>query len=271
MSSIITFLCLLILGYVFKVSGFLLKTDADAIRKLVFNVCLPCMAFKAMHGSALKSSFLLIICGVVLLHVLGYVLFRLSNGRLKDVVFAGWAGNTAFIGYPIVEGLFGLDGLSRGVIFDQTNTVMIILLWMQKGIKSIFSPPLVGAFLGLLLHNMAIPVPMSDAISMLASVTSPLAMIYTGYVLQMDWDVRVLPALFLKFLVLPLLAMAVSSLLNLPLLDRDVMVVQSSMPTMVVSIIYGEQMGLDTAFLSKAVVISTLIYPLSFLLWNALL
>jgi len=76
------------------------------------------------------------------------------------------------MGYPVVEGLFGAEGLSRAVVFDQSNTIMVILLWLQKGMKSVFSPPLVGAMLGLLLKFVKIPTPFMDVISMLAKTTS---------------------------------------------------------------------------------------------------
>ena len=271
MDSIITFLVLLVLGYLLKGTGVLSKRDADTIRKLVFNVCLPCMAFQAMRSSTLDSTFILIAVVVVVLHVLGYLIFRFSNKSLGEVVFAGWAGNTAFMGYPIVESLLGPEGLSRAVVFDQANTIMIILVWLQKGIKSILSPPLLGAIFGILLKRVQIPVPFMDAVSMLAKATSPLAMIYTGCILTLEWDHRVLPALLVKFFLLPATACALSKLMGLPLIDHQVVVLQSSMPTMVVSTIYGEQLGLDTAFLSKTVVLSTLLYPLSFVLWSNLL
>jgi len=95
------------------------------------------MAFQAMYSSTFNSSFFLIAALVGLLHIVGYVSFRLSKKSLKEVVFAGWAGNTAFMGYPVVEGLFGAEGLSRAVVFDQSNTIMVILLWLQKGMKSV--------------------------------------------------------------------------------------------------------------------------------------
>lgn len=271
MDSIITFLILLVLGYLLKIIGFLSQADADTLRKFVFNVCLPCMAFQAMYSSTFNSSFFLIAALVGLLHIVGYVSFRLSKKSLKEVVFAGWAGNTAFMGYPVVEGLLGAEGLSRAVVFDQSNTIMVILLWLQKGMKSVLSPPLVGAMLGLLLKFVQIPTPFMDVISMLAKTTSPLAMIYTGYILTLEWDYRVIPALLVKFFILPALAWGFSSLMGLPLIDQSVVILQSSMPTMVVSTIYGEQMGLDTSFISKAVVLSTVLYPLSFVLWTGLI
>jgi len=58
------------------------------------------MAFQAMYSSTFNSSFFLIAALVGLLHIVGYVSFRLSKKSLKEVVFAGWAGNTAFMGYP---------------------------------------------------------------------------------------------------------------------------------------------------------------------------
>jgi len=42
--------------------------------------------------------------------------------------------------------------------------------------------------LGLLLKFVKIPTPFMDVISMLAKTTSPLAMIYTGYILTLEWD-----------------------------------------------------------------------------------
>jgi len=83
MDSIITFLILLVLGYLLKKIGFLSQADADTLRKFVFNVCLPCMAFQAMYSSTFNSSFFLIAALVGLLHIVGYVSFRLSKNRLR--------------------------------------------------------------------------------------------------------------------------------------------------------------------------------------------
>jgi len=86
-----------------------------------------------------------------------------------------------------------------------------------------------------------IPTPFMDVISMLAKTTSPLAMIYTGYILTLEWDYRVIPALLVKFFILPALAWGFSSLMGLPLIDQSVVILQSSMPTMVVSTIMGNK------------------------------
>jgi len=104
-----------------------------------------------------------------------------------------------------------------------------------------FSPPLVGAMLGLLLKFVKIPTPFMDVISMLAKTTSPLAMIYTGYILTLEWDYRVIPALLVKFFILPALAWGFSSLMGLPLIDQSVVILQSSMPTMVVPPFMGNK------------------------------
>jgi len=101
-----------------------------------------------------------------------------------------------------VEGLFGAEGLSRAVVFDQSKYYNGHPAMAAERDESVFSPPLVGAMLGLLLKFVKIPTPFMDVISMLAKTTSPLAMIYTGYILTLEWDYRVIPALLVKILYL---------------------------------------------------------------------
>jgi len=66
------------------------------------------MAFQAMYSSTFNSSFFLIAALVGLLHIVGYVSFRLSKNRLRRLFsLDGW--KHCLHGYPVVEGLFGAE------------------------------------------------------------------------------------------------------------------------------------------------------------------
>jgi len=48
---------------------------------------------------------------------------------------------------------------------------------------------------------------------------------------------------------------------------RSAFILQSTMPTMVASVVYGAEVGLDVKQLSRNVVVSTLLFPLTILFW----
>ncbi|NPV87993.1 AEC family transporter [Coprothermobacteraceae bacterium] len=271
MAVIVSLLLLIALGYVLRAYRILDAADGKTLYKLIFDIALPALAFQAMYLSTFDRGLVAIAAGVLILHVLGNALFRVAPPRLKEVVFAGWLGNTAFMGYPIVQMIYGQEALVKAVVYDQTNIALVILLWIGRDWKSLLRAPFIGMALGFLLHNVPLPSVVLDAIRMVASLTSPLAMIYTGFNLNVNWVSRVVPAAVMKLAVLPAIGLAVAKTFGLPQLDASVFVLQAGMPTMVASVIFGQELRLDTSFLSKAVVMSTIVYPLALWFWQVLL
>ena len=72
-------------------------------------------------------------------------------------------------------------------------------------------------------------------------------------------DGRVWGAVALRLLLAPALAWNVASLVGLTDLLRNVVILQASMPTAILPIVYAREFGSNVGFLSRAVLLSTLL------------
>ena len=63
--------------------------------------------------------------------------------------------------------------------------------------------------------------------------------------------------------------MALALTLVLPVAGdiRSAFILQSAMPSLVVGVVYGAEIGLDVKRLSQNIVVSTLLFPLTILFW----
>ena len=130
--------------------------------------------------------------------------------------------NLGFMGYPVCETLFGGQSLFYVTLINipfglLVFTVGIYLLRpdiiTQYDLKRILNPGLFASLIGLLFFfcNFTIPHPISDSLSLLGSVTTPLAMIVIGSLLatlpaeSLFGDLRIWFISAARLIIIPLL------------------------------------------------------------------
>lgn len=176
------------------------------LSSLITKLALPCLIMDSMGGTAsveqLKSCGILLVLAVGTLAVeflLGQIGYRLagrgSSGRILrfGMVFT----NFTFMGIPVVEALYGSQGVFYFVVF--LVPIRIVYYSLAKAmlspagersgkqtalqhVKGWFSPPVTAVFLGLLLYitGWRLPSVLSDVIHSVGSVCSPLGMLLCG-------------------------------------------------------------------------------------------
>lgn len=267
MSPIFTLILIVAVGILLRRLHVLSTGDAATIRKFVFNVSLPALTFISLYSNPIPLKALWIIPGVVAIQAVGFLAFRLVPARHREMVFSGFLGNTGFMGYPVVQAILGQAQLPVAVIYEQTHSFIVFSTWIHKNLRSFVNPPLVAMLLALVLKPFLLPQFFTDACRLVGNSTSPIAMLFVGLNVEMDFNWRSLLPAGIKLLLVPGMALALTLVLPISGNIRSAFIIQSAMPTMVASVVYGAEIGLDVQELSRNVIVSTLLFPLTILFW----
>jgi len=267
MSPVFTLILIVVVGILLRRFHVLSTQDATSIRKFVFNVSLPALTFISLYSNPIPMKALWLIPGVIVIQAVGYLTFRLVPVRYRETVFSGFLGNTGFMGYPVVQAILGQEALPLAVIYEQTHSFMVLSIWVHKNARSFINPPLVAMLLALVLKRAPLPQFFTDACKLVGNSTSPLAMLFVGLNVELDFNWRALIAAGIKLALVPAMALALTLVLPVAGDIRSAFIIQSAMPTMVASVVYGAEIGLDVQKLSRNVVVSTLLFPLTILFW----
>jgi len=290
---LLSFIFIILLGYLAKDRIFK-KEDKEIFSKFVFNFSLPSLVFSSLYTNSIQGSFWKIIIGVWIIGIIVSIMvliigkfLKLPNPTLGSFFLISFCGNVTYMGYPIIEKVFNSEGLIYGIIYDQLGLIpmiytygIIILQFLTMGNKINFklalkrllvNPPLWGLVLALMLRNISIPNYIIDATKTLGRVTSPMMMFLLGLSLEKSSKNSHYLALFVgiafKLLFLPYIANQVNHLLGIGGIGGKVMILQSAMPAMLLTLVLSIQYGLDYTFSSQAIFYSTLLSIVTLNFW----
>lgn len=205
-SIILLFLCLFIGIGLQKVKAFP-KNTHTVLNQYVLWVALPAMALYYLPKVDLGFDLLFPASVAWISFGLAYLFFNFLGKRLGwsrkligCLILTGGLGNTSFVGIPVIEALFGKEGLKTLIIVDLPGTFIVLstLGILVAGAysketqstsfirKIVVFPPFIAFFIGLLMAilNIDFPVELSETLKNLAATVSPIALISVGFQLK---------------------------------------------------------------------------------------
>jgi predicted permease len=267
--------------------GTLKKVDVQPFIDLIVYVAGPCLIFASIARSDINLTDFTTIAGAALAIVLvmtsvALLIFKLTRSDKKGLYLPLVFGNTSYLGYPVALFAFGMAGLSRAVVFDMINSLVIFSLGIyivhQKNeIREAFKIPLLHAVVvGLAFNLLHIPVPdvIFTPIEMIGMITIPLALLVLGYKLTeiklTAVKVAVLASVF-RILGGFLVALAIIELLSIDGMVRDIILLQAAMPSAVMGMILAAKYDRDASLVASVVLITTVLSLISIPLILAML
>jgi hypothetical protein len=188
--------------------------------------------------------------------------------------------NNGNFGLPLIAFAFGDDVLTRAVIIFIT-----VSLWNssagvviassgrstpRQALMNVLGVPAIYGAVGGLIVNLAgwtVPLVAMRPIEMMERGSIPVMLILLGLQLARVSQVQHLKLIGvgvgLRLLLSPLLATALVLLIGLQAPASTAIIMQTSMPVAVVTIIFSSEFGLDDQFASSAVMASTLLSPIT--------
>lgn len=288
LTQVIILLVLIMLGVVLAKSGILTDKGVKSMTDMVLLLVTPCVIIKSFMRQFDKSLFkALLLCFLIatLAH-LGFILLSRLLLRTKDIKrqrvlqFGAIFSNCGYMSIPLQQALLGDIGVFYGSAYIAVFNVIIWSygLYLMSGDKKTLTlkkltlnPGIIGVAVGLVLFIFSLPVPkvISEPISYLASLNTPLPMIIIGYHLANSKllagikDIKYIIALLLKLVVFPLLALGIMYICGV----RGVMLISATIscaaPTAAITTMFSAKYENDTALSVAMVSLSTILSLIS--------
>lgn len=293
MSQIITVLIQNILP-IFVVAGFGFalqrwqRLDKRVLSRVVLNVFSPCLVFSSLISSELPAPELLELAAFALLNILamGIValiaaqLLRLNRSQTMAFLIVLMFVNGGNYGLTLNQFRYGGEGLARAVVYYTMSTLTVYTLGLfiasmgqlswRDSLKRLAQFPVVyAAVLAVIVYSLdlTLPLPLLRSIEVAGAGAIPVMLVVLGMQLadlrrMTDWRLA-LPAVFLRLLAGPVVALGMISLLGLQGLGRSTSIIEASMPTAVLTIVLATEFDLQPTAVTSIVVLSTLLSPLT--------
>ncbi len=275
------------IGYLLKSFKFIQTQDAKSISKFLMHTTFPALVFATMLKVKLAAALgwlpLIAMLFGFLSSYIGYLIFKKEPQTHRGILTMGSAGwNLGLFAYPLIEGIWGWEGLTYAIMFDLGNSVINFMVNYGMGtylagnhgskhpikhvLKKIFTlPPFQAMLLGLAFNIFQIPVfPLAmDIIDTIAKGNKPMVLLLMG----IYFSVRLPKLAFAKvFQVLGLryvLGFSIGLLLYYTVpFDfqyRNMLLICLILPAGMTLITYSDELNFDTGIAAAIVNFSMLI------------
>ena len=302
-----------LIGYVAARAGLLTSEVRPKLSALIFNVTFPCTILASVgevdSSAGAEQITWTFVLGTALFFVmlaaaaLACLALRMPRDERPLYLFMGVLTNTGFIGFAVLESLFGGGSVFLGSIFIAVSNVFLYSIGVgvltsggggkKNGekdaeparasrlagiLKNVLNVPMVASVIALVMFFSGVPLPgpVAQAVDMVGGATSPLAMMLVGLAIAEadlrrvlgNWRLWGFSAI--RFLLVPaacylLLAPVVPDALSL-----GVFIVMLAMPTGSMASAIASTYGRPGELLSQGTIVSTIasfvIVPLLMLL-----
>lgn len=282
LSSLLLLFLMVVMGYFIKKAGLVSDRTVEDLSRVLLTIILPlsiiasgCEKDSSVAISDLGLSFLIISLVYISFFLVSYVVLKLfvkDRSRLLSSVDMCVFANTSFIGYPLVNVLFGSEGMIFCVVYNLLYNVFMfsigVRLYKKDGgekeniWKMVLDPLSIASILAivLFLSPFSLPPLVKSFLSSFDSISSPLSMMIVGsWLIGADFKSILMRPLsylvsLLRLLVLPILVLVVLSHFGISEMMRNTIVLVSALPVGTLNVIFAKKYGNDVKFVNETMV-----------------
>jgi predicted permease len=241
----------------------------------------------AIKSNIIKTVYFSVVAYIIMMIVSYVLLLPIKNNKKTILHFANVFTNTGYVGFPILNSIYGIEGIVYGSIF---NMFFVIFVWtygimLFKGnfekkelkreiTKIILNPSIIAVCIGLLLmfFDIQLPGALLFSISNIGSITGPLSMIIIGVILSdvklkqyiKDWTIYY--GTIIKLLIIPLIIFLISLLTREKSIPMNTVIIMSAMPASAMTSIlaenYDKEKDYAAVIVSVTILLSLITVPL---------
>ena len=296
-------------GYWTASKGWYDQKATQLIARLVTFLSLPCYLFASVSERLTHETLIALAGPMVLPFISMWTVFLTSRlvirifgvAQTHSGVFSSayTASNNMFIGLPVSIALFGDEAVIPTLLYFFANTTFFWTMgnyleamdgivvtqtcapkvFSMTTIRRVFSPPLCGFLLAivLLLLDLKLPQSVMAAAKYMGGITTPLALIFIGLMIhtigirniRLSKDLSL--AFFGRFFVSPLVMLGLTLLLPVPALYAKVYVIQAALPCITQIAVLARYHHADVQFATTAVASTTLLATVALPIWMLIL
>lgn len=281
--QVLVLFLLILAGFVCVKTGAIKAEYKKAFSDLLIYLIVPAMIINSyiteFNERILTNLILCFILSIVFI-VLGLIITFIVSVKLKDenlpiAKFACIFSNAAYMGFPLIQALFGEEGL---IYASAYVTVFNIFLWTigfgivsgktnpKEIIHSICTTPVViSVIIGLIIFIFRIPVSeiIKQPLSYVGNMNTPLSMIITGILIANSSFKKIIKNKLLFFVIgvrmlfIPLVCLFVFYVLNIRGTVANIVLLLEACPSAAITSVFAVQFNYDENLAAGAVVITT--------------
>jgi predicted permease len=247
------------------------KADVRTVSRITFNALSPCLVFHLIVTSSLDAGdfgrmtllTFAVIGGVGLLARVVTLPLGLDRPTMSAFLLVVMFSNSGNYGLPVVLFAFGREALAHAAVYFVANAVATYSLGVL--IASAGRRSLAQAAAGVL--RVAVPPPLMRPVELLSGAALPTMILVLGMQLERtarpDRPGLVLLAGALTLVATPVIAVGAAHLFGLTGAARQAAIVQSGMPSAVLTTILALEFDVAPSFVTACVMLSTIASPVT--------
>ncbi len=298
LSSLATIFLIIIPGVIVGKLKLLTEEQTEGLSFVVVNITFPCLLIDALQVEFTTQAIIdtgviiAIWIAVFIFAVIMAVLIRKIPKVRKDqsylIAFMICFANTGFMGMPIVNAIYGKEGLFYTGLIEFANDILMFtvgIMFIQASaaefrksseshgkykmnLRGLLTPGFIGLMTGIILFLLGIDLPgfTGGAVTTVGSATTPLSMFVIGLLLsrmtvkEILGDYVMYIVSFIKLVALPLLGLMFFLVTQGELtLMAKVVIIELAMPAAMCTSIFAVQYKADAAYGTKGVMVTTLL------------
>ena len=278
-------LFLIILIGVYGTKKHIINDDVNkGLRRILLEITLPLLVINSFSfsfdegmGRNIITAFIYSILFMILGGIKSYILLKPLKGEKKKILhFANFFSNCGFIGFPIINSIFGAEGVVYTSIF---NMVFTIFLWTygvmifsdklsKENIKKVLlNPSIIAVYIGIpiMIFNIKLPASILDTTKIVGDMTAPISMIIVGSILSkvkiksIFKEASVYYGALIKLIVIPLAIYMIKLIIKDNSSVIDTIIVIQAMPAAAMTSIFAADFDKEKEYGAIVVFVTTLL------------
>ena len=274
---------MIIVGMLLKRFNVLNEQHSSLLSKIVLNISLPSLIFTNIATADIGGdmiylpiisfgiSFICILIGLAYSKIRGY-----TKVKTWTIIILLAMMNTAFIGYPIVLGVYGNEGFLHAIFYDLAIAIMFVIFGvmlsnvfggnkrevLKNGLTFI---PLWAIVMGIIFNVFNIPMGyvLENSLNYLGNSAIPLIMLSLGLTINFrefrSYLSDTLCLSFFRLLLAPIILYVILLWAGFDGLILRVSVLESAMPTAMNALVLAITYDLDVELVSSVVFVTTIL------------
>ncbi len=277
------------IGFVAVKTGYISEEVKNAMSKVVVRITLPILVMMSLtklemtpeRAAGCAEVYIISMITVGVMYLIGMALSRaFKMDKPRRVVYECMSafGNVIFLGYPLIEAMYGAEGLLYAAIYAFANDCFVWTLGVyklasirdgkgnvRKNLKNLINPSTVAFAVSLvmMIFGWRFTGIAERVFSGVGGITTYLSMLFIGGTLAMvDFrriykQVPLFMIVAVKMIAVPSLLAALLAKTGLSEVIRGVIVLQAAMPSQTVLTMLTTEYNCDTEFSAEGVFVTS--------------
>lgn len=287
-NSVFSLLIMILVGVYANKKNIISSSMNKCLTDILIQIALPFMivsSFIFTYDEAIKTNimkaFFYSLTAYIIMTTISYILLIPIKNHKKTILhFANVFTNTGYVGFPILNSIYGPEGVIYGSIF---NMFFVIFVWTyglmlfkgsfsKQGLKEetkkvLLNPSIIAVILGILImiYNIQLPNALLTSMKSIGNMTGPLSMFIIGVILSnvkiknylKDWTMYY--GIATKLIIIPIIIYIIFMLAVDSSKVVNTVIIMTAMPASAMTSIFAESYEMEKDFAAMLVSVTTLL------------